>query len=105
MSVLRRALPLSLKDNSSAVTTAALKKKIKSLVDEKRSAVALRRIHDLLVDPELELDAERELRARLDHAEEDIKAGRVMDAAEAKQRLKTSLKRHRSDKNRAGKRA
>lgn len=83
------------------MTTAALKKKIKSLVDEKRSAVALRRIHDLLVDPALELDATAELRARIDRSEEDIKAGRVMDGNEAKRRLKASLKRHRNDEARA----
>lgn len=87
------------------MTTAALKKKIKSLVDEKRSAVALRRIHDLLTDPELELDATADLRARIDRSEEDIKAGRVMDGNEAKRRLKASLKRHRSVEARASKKA
>lgn len=87
------------------MTTAALKKKIKALVDEKRDAKALRRIHDLLNDPALDGDAEVALRERLDRAEEDFSESRVMDVNEARQRLKVSLEQHRAENAKRSKRA
>lgn len=87
------------------MTNAALKKKIKTLVDEKHDAKVLRRIHDLLNDPALEGDAENILRERLDRAEEDFRAGRVMDVTEARQQLKTSLEQHRAENAKRSKRA
>ncbi|MCU0318814.1 MAG: hypothetical protein MUE88_01875 [Flavobacteriales bacterium] len=77
------------------MTTAALKKKIKALVDEKRDAKALRRIHDLLKDPALECVHEEVLRDRLDKAEDDFANGRVMNVDEVRSTLKASLERHR----------
>lgn len=77
------------------MTTAALKKKVKALVDEKRDANALRRIHDLLIDPALEGDQEAALRVRLDKAEDDFAHGRVMNVDEVRSALKTSLESHR----------
>ncbi len=87
------------------MTTAALKKKIKALVDEKRDATALRRIHDLLNDPALDGDQEQALRARLDRAEEDFEAGRVMSVEEVRGELKISLEKHRVAKAQRSKRA
>lgn len=87
------------------MTNADLKKKIKTLVDEKHDAKALRRIHDLLIDPALEGGAENTLRERLDRAEEDFRAGRVMDVTEARQQLKVSLEQHRAENAKRSKRA
>lgn len=87
------------------MTTAALKKKIKSLVDAKTGTKALQRIHDLLADPVLDEDQKLALTERLDRAEEDFKAGRVMDANEARKRLRASLKEHRASQARGTKRA
>jgi hypothetical protein len=66
------------------MTTAALKKKIKTLVDEKHDAKALRRIHDLLNDPALYGDAESRLRERLGRAEEDFRSGRLLSVNDAR---------------------
>jgi len=77
------------------LTTAALKKKIKSLVDAKTGTKALQRIHDLLTDPALDDRQKLALTERLDLAEEDFKAGRVMGAEEARTRLRASLKAYR----------
>lgn len=86
---------LSFKESIYAMTTAALKKKIKALVDEKRDANALRRIQDLLIDPALEGDQKAALRVRLDKAEDDFAHGRVMNVDEVRSALKTSLESHR----------
>lgn len=87
------------------MTTAALKKRIKAIVDEKRDATALCRIHDLLNDPALEGDQEQALRERLERAEEDFEAGRVMSVDEVRERLKSSLEKHRAEKAQRSKRA
>jgi len=76
------------------MTTASLKKKIKSLVDAEKGTKTLRCIHDLLTDPPLDVGQQDELVARLGRAEEDFKAGRVMGADEARERLRASLKKH-----------
>lgn len=78
------------------MTTAALKKKIKALVDEKRDLRSLRRIYAQLTDPELEAATDPGFLERLDLAEADFDAGRVMGVDEARQRLKTALKRSRA---------
>jgi hypothetical protein len=87
------------------MTTAALKKKLTALVNEKRSVAALRRIHDLLMDPFLEEEDAADVRKRLERAEADFKEGRVMSVEEARSRLRSSLKRHRAAQGRATKRA
>lgn len=87
------------------MTTTALKKKIKSLVDAKTDNKALQRIHDLLTDPVLDEERKQALAERLDRAEEDFKAGRVLDANEARERLRASLQKHRAAQARSGKRA
>lgn len=87
------------------MTTAALKKKIKVLVDAKKDVRSLQRIHDQLNDPLLEAGERQTLAERLDRAEGDFKAGRVMGAEEARKRLKASLKRFRAREARASKRA
>ena len=52
------------------MTTASLKKKIKSLVDAEKGTQTLRRIHDLLTDPPLYAGQQDALAARLDRAED-----------------------------------
>jgi hypothetical protein len=87
------------------MTTAALKKKIKVLVDAKKDRRSLQRVHDQLNDPHLEAADELALTERLEKAEADFKAGRVMGAEEARKRLKVSLKRFRAAETRTSKRA
>ncbi len=77
------------------MTTVALKKMIKALVDEKRDAKALRRTHDLLNDPALEGDQEVALRVRLDKADDDFAHWRVMNVDEVRSTLKASLESYR----------
>jgi len=78
-----------------AMTTAALKKKIKALVDEKRDLRSLRRIYAQLTDPELEAATDPGFLERLDLAEADFKAGRVTDVVAGRKRLRASLKKVR----------
>ncbi len=87
------------------MTTAALKKKIKVLVDAKKDVRSLQRVHDQLNNPHLEAAEQRALTERLDRAEADFKAGRVMGAEEARKRLRASLKRSRAAQTRTSKRA
>ncbi len=77
------------------MTTAALKKKIKALVDEKRDVKSLQRILAQLNDPALGAD-DRSLLERLDRAEEDFKAGRVTEIGTGRKRLRASLKKVRA---------
>lgn len=86
------------------MTSASLKKKIKSLVDAEKGTKTLRRIHDLLIDPPLDAGQQDELVARLGRAEEDFKAGRVMGADETHERWRASLKKHRAAQARTAKR-
>lgn len=78
------------------MTTAALKKKIKALVDEKRDLRSLRRIYAQLTDPELEATNDPGFLERLDLAEADFQAGRVTDLVAGRKRLRASLKKVRA---------
>lgn len=78
------------------MTTAALKKKIKALVDEKRDMKSLRRVYEQLNDPALEAGSHVVLLERLDRTEEDFKAGRVTDIDTGRRRLRASLKKVRA---------
>ncbi len=77
------------------MTAATLKKKIKALVDSVSDAKALQRVYDLLGDTALDAGQAAMLKGRLDAAEADFKDGRSMGAAEARKRLKRSLKEFR----------
>ncbi len=88
------------------MTTAALKKKIKSLVDQKSDARFLAHVHELLNSDGKPNEKERAvLIKRIERAEADFTAGRTMSVDEARKRIKRSIQRRRSSPSRKADRA
>lgn len=88
------------------MTTAALKKKIKSLVDQKSDAQFLSHVHELLnSDGKPDTKERAMLIERIERAEADFAAGRTMSVAEARKRIKRSLQRRGSSSSRKTERA
>ncbi|MGV9011656.1 MAG: hypothetical protein ACOH13_03585 [Flavobacteriales bacterium] len=87
------------------MTTAALKAKLKEEIEKETDSGILKTIEQLLKS---ETRAERAKR-RLIHvalsSEKDIEEGRTMSLKEAKSKLATSIKQHRSERDRKAKEA
>lgn len=88
------------------MTTAALKKKIKALVDQKSDARFLSHVHELLnSDGKPDAKERAILIERIERAEADFAAGRTKSVTEARRRIKRSLQRRGSSPARKDARA
>ncbi|MBK9177236.1 MAG: hypothetical protein IPM46_13065 [Flavobacteriales bacterium] len=83
------------------MTTAALKKKIKALVDKETSEGKLAKAYKVLVGPPAAASEPEEAYKRIKLAEADFAAGRFMSGDEVKAKLKTALKKRRAAKKKA----
>ena len=84
-----------------SMTTAALKKKIKALVEKETSEKKLAKAYAVLATKPTVAAEPVGLSERLELAEKDFKAGRYMTGAEARTKLKAALKRRRAAKGKA----
>ncbi|MBP6391844.1 MAG: hypothetical protein KA175_02560 [Flavobacteriales bacterium] len=83
------------------MTTAALKKKIKALVDKETNAKKLAKAYALLAPLTTEVAEPEPAYERIKRAEADFEAGRFMTGDEARTKIKAALKRRRAAKGKA----
>ena len=79
------------------MTTAALKKKIKALVDKETNERKLDNVLAMFEETAMSDSKRKDIVEAVARSEEDYRAGRFQGGAEARKRAKEALKRKKSD--------